>query len=137
MGNGFIVKCNSCGYEDDVLLGIGMSFPSQVKDLIKQIKDGEYGAMARDRLKALEVLPAESQFDYFFDNLKNEFFYCKKCKTATVKPFFKLYDFIPEYKCPNCNSIMHKSNPDRVKFHRCPECGKIEKLEYVYIINWD
>ena len=43
MGNGFTCHCKACAFTVDALVGIGMLYPSDCKEILEDMKNGKYG----------------------------------------------------------------------------------------------
>ncbi|MBQ3375723.1 MAG: hypothetical protein IJG49_04865 [Erysipelotrichaceae bacterium] len=151
MGQGYLVKCRNCNYEELLNLGVGMFFPGEYRKLIKMIEDGEYGAE-----------PAE----YFLNNpgavvdAQLELYYCSECHNYEVdynlslyrhkdnreisngywlkqEDYDREYVFVKAYKhiCNRCGKHMHKIRESEMNNLVCPECGK--PLEVSTGVMWD
>lgn len=137
MGKGYITECLKCGYEDYFHLGIGMQFHLEEKRILAKIQNGDYGKKAKENLSILEKYTPEERFNNWYMNFKNELFYCRKCKSVVVRPYFVLGDFSPKYDCDLCKKHLTKVSPLKVKKHRCPKCGMIGKFDKDRFMLWD
>lgn len=153
MGSGFTFKCGKCDYKFEAMLGIGMLFPIEYRNTIKEIKEGVYG----------------EEYKQFFEdhpnaavNCEMESAVCTKCNKLQSVRNMTLYlpqdeDDDPEeylmaeelednyikckeyeHKCPDCSSpmkIIDLLEEASLGTLKCPECGG--ELMLSGDLNWD
>ena len=141
MGSGFRFKCNNCGGEYTVLLGVGFAFPSEYEKVNEDVKHGEYGEEWKTLINSEEFIQADAE---------KYFFHCGGC--GYWKEDYGLSLYAPN----NVESLRKKqygiktveewgyvpyaifgktlignTNPDfhilKKRIHRCPECNRAMK----------
>ncbi|MCQ2504370.1 MAG: hypothetical protein MJ103_03970 [Saccharofermentans sp.] len=154
MGNGYLIKCERCGYEFSCFTGTGMMFPVVYQDIVSEIKNGKYGEKHK-------VFLTENPSAVI--NCERKFYMCPDCGAIDTARDLSLYlpkedRPAPEYimpheleagykrcleyghKCPSCSSIMEAlSLPDEVEASnvKCPSCGKPFETEEIIEVDWD
>lgn len=163
MGNGYIYKCSSCDYEQEVFLGCGMLFPQVFKKVNIEVIKGKYGSEWKKLALSQELISADAnKYLYVCDNCKNwkvdyglslyapnnpEKIKKKKYGKKTVEEWGEVpyvttwedYHLLKEYahKCDKCGCNMRQA-PESVAFSLpCPKCGNKPDPEYLTVINWD
>ncbi len=151
MGQGYLVKCKNCKHEEVVNLGVGMFFPSEYRQLVNRIKDGEYGTELAEYFYANPGAVVDAQL---------ELYYCPECHNYEVDYNLSLYRhkenkelgkgywlkwedddkeyvFVKAYKhvCSRCGKKMHKIKESELNNLVCPECGK--PVEVSSGLMWD
>lgn len=118
MGDGFKLECKKCGYNVDILNGIGMSHPFLEEKVIDEIKSGKHG----DDLKKMV-----ENTSLFLTDITHEAFICDKCKEIKSALKIKLH-FIESGKivkvrqyCDKCGGTMKERKS--IKNLKCPNCG--------------
>lgn len=154
MGNGFLIKCERCGYEFTCFTGIGMMFPVVYKDIVNDIKDGKYGEEHKVFL---------NEHPNAVINCERKFYMCSDCGAIDTARDLSIYlpkedvpapDYIMpndlksgykkvleyKHKCISCGGIMRsESLPDQVEEGnvKCPSCGKAFEVPEIIEVNWD
>lgn len=52
MGYGFEFTCKECGRKYKAILGVGMTYPHVLEEIKQKMRDGKYGAKARDLINS-------------------------------------------------------------------------------------
>jgi len=154
MGNGFLIKCERCGYEFTCFTGIGMMFPVVYKDIVTDIQNGKYG-------EAHKAFMAEHPDAVV--NCERKFYMCSECGAIDTARDLSLYlpkesEPAPAYvmpndlkgkykkclaydhKCTSCNAVMKAASlPKEVEAGnvKCPSCEKPFEVPEIIEVNWD
>ena len=151
MGQGYVVKCRNCDYEECVRLGVGMMYPQEYADLVKGIKAGEYGDELREYFINNPGAVVDAQLELYYcpvcHNFEFEYnlsLYRHKQNKELVNGYWiREYDnnedyvFVRAYKhiCSKCGNQMHKIKKSEFDNLVCPKCG--QPLEVTSQIMWD
>ena len=123
MGTKSVFKCTECGYQIDISLGVGVSFPRVYRETVEKAKAGTFGDTIKD---FLQVFP-EGRID-----AEPALYLCQGCGNIEVLPALSMY--LPKGKAPNGNSyVTHRAlEKDYVLFeeypHKCSNCQSMDSL---------
>ncbi len=124
MGSGFSMACPHCGYEKEVLLGVGVLYWS-LSNVIGQVPRS-----MRNRVqKALAKHPGCKE------EFSHKLYRCPKCERRAPRFFFKLSFgngevLEPGYRCGHCRGRLEmlpdpkREPPEDLAQWPCPRCGK-------------
>lgn len=150
MGTGFCCKCEKCGFEVDIMLGVGRLFFEIYQKLVARIRKGEFGEEWR---KFFEENP-----DGAVDSERN-LFLCENCgnwkedynlslfklisseKTEIPLRYFpaKLENYILYkiyiHSCKRCGHDMKKIEESNEIELNCPKCEN--KMIRNGLLRWD
>ncbi len=151
MGDSISFRCNHCGFQKDILLGVGYSFPSEYEEVVKDISEGCYGEEWRNLFLNTPLAAVNADLEAYFcpdcGNWQEEYnlsLYVPKQDAGQGTPgdyvcpwelpgkwkLLKVYI----HKCPNCNKRMHRVRVDDSPI--CPDCGQRGMFESGAVL-WD
>lgn len=151
MGQGVMYKCSKCHKSYNANWGVGFLFPQVYEKMMKDIKNGKYGAEWQKIVLSDETIAADAE----------EYIYvCRKCGNWGIEPGLSLYAannqdaaqecteerrwfsrgtgvFVAPYElgenyhilkcrihqCSKCGSRMHKATVIEAYNLKCPHCG--------------
>lgn len=123
MGDGFRLECKKCGYNVDILNGVGMLHPLLEDVVIDEIKLGKHG----DDLKKMV-----EDTTLFLTDVTHEAFICNKCNEIKSALKIKLH-FLESGKivkvrqhCDKCGGIMKERK--NINILKCPRCDSSLKV---------
>lgn len=101
MGKGYIYRCPQCGHEEEYLIGVGFTAPTEREEARARILSGDFGPEAKAALEATPALAMAVDVEWAF------------------------------YQCPAClkldNRIRVTSSTHALKIRNhqfCDSCGK-------------
>ena len=133
MGRGYVFRCNDCGKEYQLNLGIGFGYSNECRNLRQAALKWEFG----DEWKQIM-----SENEYYIIEAENYLYYCKNCGKWECSP--KLSIYAPK----DLKALLDQQrgektvkewgydpwgvNKEDYKLfkryrHVCPECGKVMK----------
>ena len=155
MGDGRYLRCSNCNNGSILALGVGMAFPEEYKDTLKDIKDGVYGEEYKKMMLSRKDIAVD---------LENNLYLCEKCGEWEVNYCFDFYVpknngesvikekscvypyelkegyeriFKAVHICNNCKSEMRKVEPNENVFLKCPICNSNMNRSDSIDVNWD
>lgn len=148
MGSGYGYFCEKCGKEFSLSYGYGMMFPSAYKELLVEIRAGEYGEeMKKTALNNKDIAIDAGRHLYvcscgFWENTEGLSLFVPKDGVHLQRPFVMHdeleWDFckIMEYIhiCPECGKQMNEADDQPIDL-QCPVCKAICKCNAE--IDWD
>ena len=165
MGNGFVIKCEKCGFKHNYDIGIGFLYPEVCEDILNSMKLGNFGDelmrlantipnVAVHQCRAVFVCDdcgswrVDDVIDLCSPIAKKKRFmglFRTKEEIHTDKPyvmdaeighFYKVIHSV-ERRCTCCQQKMRAVAEDETikQKLKCPECGEILTIEDVYC--WD
>lgn len=129
MGQGIIVECTICDYQDSFTLGVGMMYYS-LENVIGQFSPYQ-------RKKVLSML---HDGDVFGSDFEHKLFVCPKCNMLAGRfDFIIFYNggqiYKPVFRCPECRSkLIPLKEP--IEKTPCPACGNISLKKNDFLL-WD
>ena len=129
MGQGYLLRCSECRYEEEFVLGVGFMFVQENERIKEAIQEGKLGKKFQNL--AIEV-PG------FSVKHGRKIFVCEKCGELREEMYIAMYDgdkllLEKGYRCSGCRGKMAPS--DDVKKLKCPHCGK--PLTATVSLMWD
>lgn len=166
MGYGFGFTCSKCGEQYCATCGVGFEFPQVYQELLKDIKNGKYGAEWQKLALSDETVAVDAE---------RYLYVCSKCGCWAVESGHSLYvandmdvaqksrekrnwtvsraaafvapiELKEDYhllkrrvhKCSGCGSRMHKATDIEAYNLKCPHCGSVPDENTVRSeIMWD
>lgn len=127
MGQGYLLRCKKCLYEEEVMLGIGFMFIQENKRIKDAIISGKLG-------KNFQNL-AQKTPDFSVVN-ERKVFVCDRCGDLRQEMYIAIYDGEKKlhekgYRCARCQGKMIP-NDDVMKL-KCPDC----KEPLTATVDWD
>lgn len=134
MGEGVLIKCKDCEFENEYMLGEGFLF-SSFESVIELLPQKKY-------LSAKEILKNNQNTKKNFGGY--EVYQCENCASTQNIFFIEIKDkdnkvlFTSINKCSKCN--MHRTklnkNNDILINYKCPKC-KSNKIDMGMSMMWD
>ena len=136
MGSGYFINCESCTYQKEFLIGVGMSHGSLENIILSTNKN--------DQKKIKEILSQDKNIN--LESNGYSIFQCEKCFYLSNKFHIQLklnkksvFNNNPD--CKKCNVRMKKINIDEnlaqlKTIKNCPKC-KSEKILTSESMLWD
>jgi DNA-directed RNA polymerase subunit RPC12/RpoP len=116
MGSGMMVKCSSCGREEEFMLGVGMLYSS-----LEAVLDRAVHWRRRSAIREILDTYSPVETDY-----GHRLYACPKCETLHERFYVSirkdetcLYD--SQFKCSRCKSALVPTDKDASAF-RCRKC---------------
>ena len=131
MGSGIIVHCESCNYEKEFYLGVGMMY-SSLENVIDCV----------DHLRRAEVLEMLQNHKVEKSDYEHKLYGCKNCAGLYAKFYVKIdYDdgkvYETDFKCGKCkSSLVEIEDINAVGNRPCPSCNQ-KTLQVEESILWD
>lgn len=110
MGSGGTLSCKHCGYEKEVMLGFGMSYPYVCQDILDKMLQGEYGEKLQTYASSISHPGICTQLMLF---------QCESCHSLSDDSYLALCAPIgdnQEESIPFCVGMEPSPNPSYVMF---------------------
>lgn len=146
MGQGYGYKCN-CGYEGEILFGVGFGYWQDSKKLLEDMAKGKYGRKRADIVKNKKNIVVDAEYYYYRCSCG----YGNSYKSLNLyqsdyDDVYWLYDK-PEnsyklimgfkHRCPKCREVMKRISEEEfdLDYVSCPKCGN--NVPLLINILWD
>jgi hypothetical protein len=130
MGDGFLMKCRSCGREDEYLLGIGMYY-----SYLDEILDAVIQGKQRNKIRSILNSSEHDNIDY-----GHRLYTCPRCDTLHNRFYIHIQKgdqtvYRSHFRCGKCRSVLVDWDK-RVTAYRCRHCGQ-QTAEFAGSFLWD
>lgn len=138
MGQGFTMRCMSCGDESHYMQGIGFRYYAFLQEVKEDVIDGKFGKEAQ----AFIADYPDCEFD-----ARNEVYFCNHCKYlkqgVEINMTYGDKSFQKQYRCGKCRKVIMKPVKLNTEMQYkkltqipCKKCGDSEHITVDFLM-WD
>lgn len=133
MGNGYIYKCSKCGHEEQYLIGVGFTAPTEREKAQARVLAGDFGPEARVALETTPALAVAVDVEWAL-------YQCPAClkldNRIRVTSSAHALRIRNHQFCDSCGKEMRRFRRGMKMI--CPSCRKpMAETDLIYNILWD